>query len=263
LLPTLSYRRHIARESIYIYIQSYDRHVAAARNNLKWAKCVFVWAPLSTSFFYRKFATRIHINRYNRTDVLENSESFFNENEFQHPLFEAATFKYDYMVIKLSGLSKATPVLLNSDSAVPTNSLELTAIGWGDTDPTELTFIPDLLQQVTVNVIPNETCELAKGPNAQSYSEAIIDASLCAANDGQDSCKGDSGGPLLLLGGTSDQDMQVGIVSWYVGWLLLCRRYAFSICCCVRQDFFGRTTPLFSLSHMVFARTLVQNQTTR
>merc|ERR1712150_90655 len=40
---------------------------------------------------------------------------------------------------------------------------------------------------------------------------------ICAADDGKDSCQGDSGGPLIVRADDSDEDVQVGIVSWGKG----------------------------------------------
>ena len=37
---------------------------------------------------------------------------------------------------------------------------------------------------------------------------------ICAARFGKDSCQGDSGGPLIKKGVNSQEDVQIGIVSW-------------------------------------------------
>ena len=52
-----------------------------------------------------------------------------------------------------------------------------------------------------------------------SYSGHILDNMMCAigTNDGTDACKGDSGGPMILSGGTYDEDVQLGIISWGLG----------------------------------------------
>ena len=40
---------------------------------------------------------------------------------------------------------------------------------------------------------------------------------LCAADVNKGSCQGDSGGPLVIPGSSSEEDVQVGIVSWGIG----------------------------------------------
>ena len=79
--------------------------------------------------------------------------------------------------------------------------------GWG-----RLNFTgprPDILQEATVRTMTNEQCR-------ESYGESkISSAMMCAADDGRDSCSGDSGGPLAVLG-LDTYYSQIGVVSW--GW---------------------------------------------
>jgi hypothetical protein len=146
-----------------------------------------------------------------------NDES--NEDEFEivleivHPAYDDITTDKDFMLMQLSGISDNTLLRLNWDSAVPFPGQELTVIGFGDVGDYEL---PDILQEVTVNAIPNSDCGMSKGPGFITYADAITPAMLCAADQGEDSCQGDSGGPIILAGNSSEQDVQVGVVSWYV-----------------------------------------------
>lgn len=43
----------------------------------------------------------------------------------------------------------------------------------------------------------------------------IVDHMLCAGQNSQDSCSGDSGGPLMVSDGNSWS--QIGVVSWGIG----------------------------------------------
>ena len=66
---------------------------------------------------------------------------------------------------------------------------------------------PDILQEVNVTTISNQECRA-------SYSQDMItDHMICAVGDRQDACKGDSGGPLAVLGQDGSYT-QVGVISW-------------------------------------------------
>ena len=66
---------------------------------------------------------------------------------------------------------------------------------------------PDILQEVNVTTITNQECRA-------SYSQdRITDHMICAAGDHQDACRGDSGGPLAVLGQDGSYT-QVGVISW-------------------------------------------------
>ena len=125
-----------------------------------------------------------------------------------HPMYQAETVDYDFLVMQLDSSVDMQPTLLNEDGSVPINGEELTVIGYGTT--TEGGFQPSTLQEVVINYIPTETCNV-------NYSGKINGATmLCAGvGGGKDSCQGDSGGPLVVRNG--DAFIQVGIVSWGYG----------------------------------------------
>ncbi|CAH0383608.1 unnamed protein product [Bemisia tabaci] len=84
-----------------------------------------------------------------------------------------------------------------------------TVIGWGSLR--EMGPQPAILQKVNIPVWTNQECKEKYGPAAPG---GIIDTMLCAGQTAQDSCSGDSGGPLMVEDGTWTQ---VGIVSWGIG----------------------------------------------
>jgi len=69
----------------------------------------------------------------------------------------------------------------------------------------------EVLQQVDLTILSDEDCDdLYEG---EIHRKSMVCAS---GKDGQDSCDGDSGGPLILLGVSPKDDIQVGIVSFGV-----------------------------------------------
>lgn len=77
------------------------------------------------------------------------------------------------------------------------------ATGWGSTN-VNVNSIPEILQTVTLDVVPYEQCVTKWG--------ALPSNVVCAAAPGKDTCQGDSGGPLVQnQGGLL---VQVGITSF-------------------------------------------------
>lgn len=106
--------------------------------------------------------------------------------------------------LKLSEI--VAPVELPEQGKTWPEGTEVLVSGWGVTSQGSSNE-PDSLQGVRVNLVGNEACKRAYGP------DQITDRMICAGvnGGGKDSCQGDSGGPLVVgkvLG---------GIVSWGAG----------------------------------------------
>ena len=152
----------------------------------------------------------------------------FSEDIITHPDYVAAdiTRGNDIALVRVNNAPSLIifPDLADADTVMQLESLPaarrddaMTALGWGETSPVTSGISPSL-QQVTLDYIPRAFCAdfwqgLPMGP-------LPIDHLVCAGEStpppsapfGQDTCVGDSGGPLLV--GTPDAPVIVGLTSF-------------------------------------------------
>jgi len=100
-------------------------------------------------------------------------------------------------------------IRLNPYESVPQDESPVTVIGWGHT--AEGGQLSDVLLEVEVTTISNKICS-----HRYEGNFVIDDGMVCAADEGKDSCNGDSGGPLFVEG-SDGSDLQVGVVSFGEG----------------------------------------------
>ncbi|XP_012551219.2 melanization protease 1 isoform X3 [Bombyx mori] len=130
----------------------------------------------------------------------------YGEDVIRHPLYDDNSLSNDIALIRLRGNVPYTdyirPICLppiNIDDPEFSN-LRLAVAGWGSNGR----FISDIKQSTVVNLVPQARCKF--------FYPALSDTQLCAAGySGEDTCKGDSGGPLMTVYG--GKYFVVGVVS--------------------------------------------------
>ena len=135
---------------------------------------------------------------------------------YRHPNFNNFSFAHDLALLRIPATSNNQwPSLADNGTFAELESRSLkqrdeavTALGWGQTGSGDLSFV---LREVQLDYIPKNTC--------QSLSTLIIpDSTICAAelnpvnNINQDTCFGDSGGPLFI--GEEPNPWLVGLTSF-------------------------------------------------
>ena len=178
----------------------------------------------------------VEIGRYN-IDPEDGSEvlgstfgRFLIEEEVRHPNYcpsdEADSRRCikrdnDFMIMKLYGKSEERYIILNTDENMPSvKGAPMTVLGWGMID-SEVYELSAHMREIEVNYIPNEVCTSIRGEydgDQIVYFDRVTPRAMCAADvhETDDSCYGDSGGPLIHKGGTVYEDRLLGIVSY--GW---------------------------------------------
>ena len=142
----------------------------------------------------------------------EEGERLAVQEVIVHPGYNELSSDNDFALLHLAQPASAARLTLAtaSDSDLVAAGVDATVVGWGLTsDGGEAS---DVLRQVTVPIVAQETCQAA-------YGEAAITANmLCAGPEegGKDSCQGDSGGPLVALH-SDGAWRQVGVVSFGQG----------------------------------------------
>jgi len=136
----------------------------------------------------------------------------------EHPGWNTFTFENDIALLKLDTLATvgepiywATETL--EDWFAP--GVIVTAAGWGITENSPGgtgTGVQDAMREVDVPIRRSAECTAAV-PSGEFYPALMV----CAGypSGGQDSCSGDSGGPIFVQ--EADRWRQVGIVSWGYG----------------------------------------------
>jgi len=158
------------------------------------------------------------VGLYNLSDVSGKVQSFAidERNKHVHSQYNPYTNENDVMLIQLdSNITVVDPIRVNNNVSVPIATDTLAVVGWGATDVTidEIEY-PKIFMEVELFYVPNLFCKRIVGEDGETLGSSLLEDMMCATDEGKDSCYGDSGGPLILLGSSPADDVQVGVVSW-------------------------------------------------
>lgn len=137
-----------------------------------------------------------------------------------HPDFDTATGDNDIALLQLDApLTHIRPVHLPFRDLQPLIQARAmaTLVGWGTTIPGADAY-PRTLQRADIPMVAPAQCQASY--RAQTQREiTITDRMICAGtlDNFQDSCTGDSGGPLLFWERGQARWTQIGIISWGIG----------------------------------------------
>lgn len=141
----------------------------------------------------------VHLGRYMRegSEEEEFEEFMVKDIRIHHAYNLGVRLNYDLALLILNGKSKVSPVKLRRNEECPTGRSCSwgTVYGWGMTENLDESSISERLMQVQVPILPRDICRSIYGRSQ------ITQAMMCAGGElGRDSCRGDSGGPLIMNG---------------------------------------------------------------
>ena len=145
-------------------------------------------------------------------------EDYLVKRMVVHPRFDPKLLEQDIALFELGESVKFKPHIL--PICLPRRGESFahelaTVSGWGYVSY-DVRRMPDLLRKVDVKVLENEVCRRWLSSDPPNAGYRIGDRVLCAGFEegGKDSCRGDSGGPLILK--RDGRSQLIGLVSW--GW---------------------------------------------
>jgi secreted trypsin-like serine protease len=130
-----------------------------------------------------------------------------------HGNYDSIRVRNDIGLVYLdSPVNEVTPVNLNDNGNMPADGDPVSVFGHGRISNAEPAEFPNYLMEVSVPIVPFQDCN-----DRNSYLGSIVEQSMIcagASSGGYGVCHGDSGGPLIILGNSATQDIQVGIASF-------------------------------------------------
>ena len=148
---------------------------------------------------------------YRIDHIVRHSQYNAASNDVNHP---PNMYANDIALVHIVPDGKPVPIDSRRIRQIPVNqkplppAVPVSATGWGVTGSSEAANkMNAVLLRVDLQAMPNPVCQQRPGYGPQKIKDGVF----CAANPRQSTCRGDSGGPVVLTNGTP---LLVGIVSW-------------------------------------------------
>ncbi|MEO8365130.1 MAG: serine protease [Pseudoxanthomonas sp.] len=143
--------------------------------------------------------------------IVRHSQYNAESNDVNHP---PNMYANDIALVHIVADGQPVPIDSHRIRQIPLNdkplpaAVPVSATGWGVTGSSDnANTMNAVLLRVDLQAMPNTLCQQRPGYGPQKIKDAVF----CASNPTRSTCRGDSGGPVILTNGTP---LLVGIVSW-------------------------------------------------
>jgi hypothetical protein len=143
--------------------------------------------------------------------IVRHSQYNAESNDVDNP---PNMYANDIALVRIVPDGAAVPLDSRRVRQIPINrrplppAVPVSATGWGVTGSSEAANrMNAVLLRVDLQAMPNPVCQQRPGYGPRKIRDTVF----CAANPKQSTCRGDSGGPVVLTNGTP---LLVGLVSW-------------------------------------------------
>jgi hypothetical protein len=143
--------------------------------------------------------------------IVRHSQYNAESNDVNHP---PNMYANDIALVHIVPDGRPVPIDSRRVRQIPVNrkplppAVPVSATGWGVTGSSEsANTMNAVLLRVDLQAMPNPVCQQRPGYGPQKIKDTVF----CAAHPTKSTCRGDSGGPVILTNGTP---LLVGLVSW-------------------------------------------------
>ena len=152
------------------------------------------------------------VGLHSRSHIGKEGEQLEVSQVIQHPHWDknnrSSPFDIALLKLRFPSTQPTVAIPLLDESANEPGKMA-TAMGWGSLTAGINNIYPEILQQVELPIVSEQTCQ-----SAYQNEYEITASMICAgyAEGGKDTCFNDSGGPLVVF--SENQWLQVGITSY-------------------------------------------------
>ncbi|PWA02778.1 hypothetical protein BB558_001088 [Smittium angustum] len=145
-------------------------------------------------------AQNVFVSGGTQSNVAKSSNVYKTKNLLIHPSYSLSDHSNDIALIFLQNPPSNPPYTFAKIYDVPiTDDTPVEVAGWGVTSNSPSATISDVLMAVPLQISSSQTCN-----DLYSLWKSNSGNTICTMNqNGQDSCRGDSGGPLYFTGDSS------------------------------------------------------------